>query len=74
MTPTNAARADFALVGLKAFAEHVYSAKMEAEDMEIIVSDFLCDLMHFCDQYNFDFDAALDMGRGHHEEERNDHE
>ena len=39
-----------------------------AED-EFALGDLLADLMHWADRNNFDFEAALDRGRAHYEEE-----
>lgn len=42
---------------------------MSGADDEDAPGDLLCDLIHWCDRHNFDFDAALDRARGHYEEE-----
>ena len=36
------------------------------------LGDLLCDLMHWADASNFDFDFALDCARQHYEEERDE--
>jgi hypothetical protein len=38
-------------------------------DFEDALADLLCDLMHWSDRNNFDFDAALDRARFHYEAE-----
>jgi hypothetical protein len=38
-------------------------------DYEDAAGDLLCDLMHWSDRYNFDFEAALFRARMHHEAE-----
>ena len=38
-------------------------------DYEDSLGDLLCDLMHFGDFHNFDFEAALDRARHHYKEE-----
>lgn len=35
-------------------------------DFEDALSDLLCDLMHWCDRNNFDFEAALCRAQGHY--------
>jgi hypothetical protein len=38
-------------------------------DYEDALGDLLCDLMHWSDRHNFDFELALDRARGHYREE-----
>jgi hypothetical protein len=38
-------------------------------DHEDSLGDLLCDLLHWADAKNFDFEAALFRARGHHEAE-----
>ena len=38
-------------------------------DLEDSLGDLLCDILHWCDRNNFDFDHALDRARGHYKEE-----
>lgn len=38
-------------------------------DYEDALGDLLCDLMHWADRNNFDFEAALFRARGHYEAE-----
>jgi hypothetical protein len=38
-------------------------------DLEDVLSDLLCDLMHWSDRQGFDFDAALRRAHGHHDAE-----
>lgn len=62
---SNATRAKWAEVGLKAFQKEV------ATDDDAVLGDFLTDLLHYCDQNNYDFDLALERARAMHEEEVN---
>lgn len=38
-------------------------------DLEDSLGDLLCDLMHWSDRNNFDFEAALCRAQGHYESE-----
>jgi hypothetical protein len=38
-------------------------------DFEDSLGDLLCDLMHWADRYDFDFNAALETARDHYTEE-----
>jgi hypothetical protein len=38
-------------------------------DQEDALGDLLCNLMHWSDRHDYDFDAALDRARFHHEAE-----
>lgn len=38
-------------------------------DYEDALGDLLCDLMHWCDRNNFDFELALFRARGHYRAE-----
>ena len=59
----NDKRAAWAGTALAAFMKETGT---EDEDA---LGDLLCDLMHWCDRNNYDFDAALDRARGHYEAE-----
>jgi len=74
--PSNELRADWAEYGILAFAR---ACRLEQdgelqEEMEIVISDFVCDLMHYCRLNNVNFDAALARGTGHFEEEKDEEE
>jgi hypothetical protein len=43
--------------------------RMTGADREDALGDLLCDLMHWCDRSNFDFELALYRARRHHTEE-----
>ena len=64
--PTNLARANWADKAVRAFREQTGC------DYEDSLGDLLCDLMHWANTRNFDFDAALDRARCHYEEERDE--
>jgi hypothetical protein len=59
----NADRAKWAQAALRAFR------KATGADAEEALGDLLCDLMHWSDRNNFDFEAALDRARMHYEAE-----
>ena len=59
----NHERAEWAGLALKAFIHA--SGTDEPESL----GDLLCNLMHWSDRENFDFDAALDRARVHYEAE-----
>jgi hypothetical protein len=63
MTVTNRDRGESARNALEGFRRET---KCDYRDS---LGDLLCDLMHFADFHNFDFDAALDRARRHYEEE-----
>jgi hypothetical protein len=60
---TNLDRANWADKAIMAFREETYC------DHDESLGDLLCDLMHWADATNFDFDAALDRARGNYEAE-----
>jgi hypothetical protein len=63
MTATNRERAEFAAGSLREYQS------ITGTTWEDGLGDLLCDLRHFADAYNFDFDAALDRARGNYDEE-----
>jgi hypothetical protein len=60
---TNLDRANWADKAILAFREQTGC------DLDDSLGDLLCDLMHWADARNFDFDAALDRARQHYEAE-----
>ena len=74
--PTNSDRAGWAYEGIKAFAKACGMDKSGdlAGNPEIVVGDFLCDLMHYCEQNGIKFNEWLKNARGNYrqdlEEER----
>jgi hypothetical protein len=60
---TNRTRAAWAEACVRVFIQHTGC------DREDSLGDLLCDLMHWSEQHDFDFDLALDRGRGHFEAE-----
>jgi hypothetical protein len=68
--PSNDQRADWALDGLLAFAEKTgLRSKTNHEDLETIVGDFLCNLLHLCDREDIDFESVMDDAQFAHDEE-----
>jgi len=63
MTITNKDRAQWAAEALRKFMALSDTTHDES------LGDLLCDLMHFADDNNFDFKAALNRARGHYAEE-----
>jgi hypothetical protein len=59
----NDARAEWANEAIKTFMAKT------GTDLEDSLGDLLCDLLHWSDRNNFDFDLALDRARGHYTEE-----
>ena len=56
-------RAEWAAASLRHFQ------CMTGTDYDDALTDFLCDLMHWSDRNNFNFDAALSCARMHYEAE-----
>jgi hypothetical protein len=59
----NSDRAEWAASALRQFQ------CVTGTDYEDSLGDLLCDLMHWCDRNNFDFEAAFSRARGHYEAE-----
>jgi hypothetical protein len=59
----NGDRAEWAAAALRQFQ------RATGCDYEDSLGDLLCDLMHWSDRNNFDFEAALCRARGHYEAE-----
>jgi len=59
----NAARSEWAAAALREFQ------RITGTDHEDSLGDLLCDLMHWSDRNNFDFDAALCRAQWHYEAE-----
>ena len=64
MTTTNPDFARWAATALAAFRQETCC------DHEDSLADLLCDLMHWADTHNFDFEAALFCAECHYREER----
>lgn len=60
LEPTNSDRAAWAAEALR-----VFRARTRC-DYEDSLGDLLCDLMHWADRHEFDFQAALDRASDHH--------
>ncbi len=41
-------------------------ASSDTEELELHVSDLLCDLMHFCDAKEIDWSNCISRAEGHH--------
>lgn len=66
--PTNKDRAEWAQTGLDRFAEET-GLDPKDDGYQMIVGDFLADLMHFCKQHKVPFTACLSTGEWHFKEE-----
>ena len=57
---TNHTRADWARNALMSFAEETGLVRSgDAEDLNLVMSDFLCDLLHLCDREDIDLEELL---------------
>ena len=62
MEPTNSDRAEWARQAVEAFPA-------QADDLETTIKDLFCNLMHLCNQENFEFNTLLEGARMHFEAE-----
>lgn len=70
MEPTNDQRADWAAKALDVFAKDTgMRSSTNWEDADLIVSDFLADLMHMCDRDDIDFSTAIARAESHYRDE-----
>jgi hypothetical protein len=44
------------------------------EELNTIVSDLLCNLMHFCNRYKVDWEEVTRWAEGNYEDESSEHE
>lgn len=66
--PTNADRAQWAAQGVRGYAVGK-EGRDDYDEAELILSDFLTDLMHYADREGINFSACLKRARSHHREE-----
>ena len=69
--PSNEQRAEWAYAAVESFASKTRqdtSGDLK-HDLECVVSDLLCDLMHLSDRDGFDFDRATSNAAGNYQEE-----
>ena len=66
---TNAQRAMWAEIVLLEYAIGKEGGEEYYDDPEIVLSDFLTDLMHYARREGIDFTRCIDRARGHHEAE-----
>lgn len=75
--PSNADRALWGAWALVGFADATGQRQDVQADPETVLSDLLCDLMHWCDdqktsgglEESIDFESALDRARNYYNEE-----
>jgi hypothetical protein len=71
--PNNAQRGEWAREVLDKFARRTWGAPLteqHPENLEYILCDLLCDLMHYADGAGIDFATAYERSAGHHDHER----
>lgn len=57
---TNSERADWARSALGKFSEVTGLVRSgDAENLELVIKDFLCDLMHLCEQTDIDLESLV---------------
>ena len=66
---TNAERAMWAETGLLEYAIGKEGGEEFYDDAELVLSDFLTDLMHYAQRQSIDFIRCIDRAKGHYEEE-----
>lgn len=69
---TNDLRAEWADEAVYAFAAVTHAA--DEEELDTLVGDLLCDLMHLCDRDGLDFAALLERAQTHYAAEVADEE
>lgn len=67
--PTNADRAEWGKVALRAFSAET---GVHTEDLETQLSDLICDLRHFADRGKINWEDVLRRADGHYGEEVNE--
>lgn len=72
-TPSNAERAEWARLSLNKFTQltfyDTFKQTCDTEGAETVMSDFVADLMHLCDEIDVDFDEVLCRAHNHYAEE-----
>lgn len=58
--PTNEDRAEWAHAAVEAFADLAYNDGIEAEELETILGDLLCDLRHWAAGHKINFTKAVE--------------
>jgi hypothetical protein len=66
---TNAERAMWAETGLLEYAIGKEGGEEFYDDVELVLSDFLTDAMHYAQRQGIDFVRCIDRAKSHHEEE-----
>ena len=66
---TNAERAMWAETGLREYAIGKEGGEEFYDDAELVLSDFLTDLMHYAQQHGLDFTCCLDDAKSQYEAE-----
>ena len=66
---SNADRAMWAETGLLEYAISKEGGEEFYDDAELVLSDFLTDLMHYAQRQGIDFVRCIDRATSHHDEE-----
>lgn len=69
-TALNEQRATWAHEALEAFSQLTWRTtidELDNDDRFLVVSDLLCDLRHWCDHNDVDFESALNLAAMHYE-------
>jgi hypothetical protein len=66
---TNAERAMWAEIGLLEYAIRKEGGDGFYDDAELVLSDFLTELMHYAQRRGIDFTCCIKRAEGHHEDE-----
>lgn len=71
---TNADRAMWAEIALLEYAIGKEGGEGFYDDAELVLSDFLTDLMHYAERHRIDFTRCIDRASRHYEEEVSEEE
>jgi hypothetical protein len=71
---TNAERAMWAETGLREYATGKEGGEECYDDAELVLSDFLTDLMHYAQRQGIDFMRCIDRAKSHYEQEVSEEE
>jgi hypothetical protein len=69
---TNAQRAIWAKIGLLEYAIRKEGGEEFYDDEELVLSDFLTDLMHYAQEQRIDFTRCIDRAKSHYEQEKSE--
>lgn len=67
---SNKQRAEWAMEGLTSYARAKSTVPGLYDDIDVVLTDLLCDLMHLARRENIDFAHCAHLARRHHDAER----